>query len=177
MRGQSIARRVWCAPFRRDRRELLRLFKLADDSEPQIAGYLHQGEIIFAAQRGRLLGYAQVVEGTGDAVLELKSIAVEESFQRQGIGAKLIRAAVRYCHSRGASRLIVSTPIAASDAIAFYLGNGFRICGHKRDVFTAEAGYPETEGSTGLPLNDAVLLDLVIPSAHSPSIRRKSLRD
>jgi len=91
MGAETIAGRVWCAPFRRDRRELLRLFKLADDSEQQIANYLHQGEIIFAAQRGRLLGYAQVIDGKGESVLELKSIAVDESFQRQGIGAKLSR--------------------------------------------------------------------------------------
>src|SRR3954447_11415082 len=174
MRAESVVGRVWCAPFRRDRRELLRLFKLADDSEQQIAGYLHEGEIIFAAQSGRLLGYVQIVDGKGTSVLELKSIAVEESFQRQGIGAKLIRAAVRYCHSRGADRLIVSTSIAASDAIAFYLSHGFRICGHRRDVFTAEAAYPDTEENSGLRLNDAVLFDLPIPGARQPPAQRKS---
>jgi len=177
MGAETIAGRVWCAPFRRDRRELLRLFKLADDSEQQIANYLHQGEIIFAAQRGRLLGYAQVIDGKGESVLELKSIAVDESFQRQGIGAKLIRAVVRYCHSRCARRLVVSTSIATSDAIAFYLGNGFRICGHQRDAFSVEAGYPETEGATGLPLNDAVIFELPITDSLRPANERGSTCD
>lgn len=162
MGSQIQAARIRCAPFRRDRRELIPLFRLADDSERQIASYLHLGEIFFAAQSGRLLGYAQVIESGTPAVLELKSIAVDQSCQRRGIGAKLIRAAVRYCRERGARRLIVSTSIAASDAIAFYLGNGFRICGYLRDVFTAEAGYSEIEGETGPPLNDAVVFELLL---------------
>ena len=29
-------------------------------------------------------------------------------------------------------------------------------------VFTPEAGYPLTEGDTGLPLNDAVLIELIL---------------
>lgn len=103
---------------------------------------------------------------------ELKSIAVVESRQRQGVGRRLLRSAIRYCKAHVARRLEVSTSIAAADAIAFYLTNGFRICGVVRDAFTAEKGYPATEGLTGLPLNDAIVFEILFGPLRPPRTRR-----
>jgi len=170
------ADRIWCAPLRRDRRELLPLLRLADDSEQQILAHLYLGEILFAVQSDRVLGCAHVIATGVPDEFELKSIAVAESLQRRGIGRKLIRAVIRYCRGHAARRLKVSTSIAASDAIAFYLGNGFRIGGFVRDAFTRETGYPPTEGQTGLPLNDAVIFELLLDPPPAGIKRRRNPR-
>lgn len=171
MRRREAADRTWCAPFRRDRHELLPLLRLADDSEQQILASLRIGEILYAAQPGQLIGCAHIIATEAPAEFELKSIAVIQSRQRQGIGGKLVRAAARYCRAHRARRLVVSTSIAASDAVAFYLSNGFRICGFIRDAFTGERGYPPTEGGTRLPLNDAVVFELLFDHPNSDDER------
>jgi len=164
------AGRIWYAPFRRDRRELLHLFKLADDSDRQIAANLYLGEIISAAQDHSVLGYAQVVETGAPREFELKSIAVLQTRQHEGIGSKLLRAAIRYCQALEGRSLKVATSIAASDAIAFYLAHGFRVSRTVRDAFTRERGYPASI-SGGIPLNDAVEFELML--AGPPSRRRR----
>ncbi len=161
-RASAPAEKIWFAPFQRDRRELLPLFRLADDSEQQIQGYLHAGEILFAAQGGRVLGHAQIIASDDTAEFELKNIAVDPARQRQGIGTGLVRAVLRYCRQHDASRLTVSTAIGASDAIAFYLQNGFRICGFERDAFTVERGYPASQAGETAPLRGSVKFDLLI---------------
>jgi GNAT superfamily N-acetyltransferase len=154
--------RVWCAPFRRDRRELLPLFRLADDSEQQILSYLHRGEVLFATESGEPLGHVLIIEQARRGVLELKSIAVLESHQGKGIGGKLMRAAVRFCRARDAHYLKVSTSIADAKAIQFYLRCGFRASSIVRDAFTPERGYAPYVGCSRVPLNDAIELELVL---------------
>ena len=176
-RASAPAEKIWFAPFQRDRRELLPLFRLADDSEQQIKSYLHAGEILFAAQGGHVLGYAQIIVSDHPAEFELKSIAVDPAHQRQGTGTGLVRAAIRYCRQHDASRLTVSTAIGASEAIAFYLRNGFRICGFERDAFTVERGYPvPTDGN--VPLRDSVTFDLLLESVRpAPELSRRLPRN
>ena len=158
-KGRAGARGIWCAPFRRDRRELLPLFRLGDDSEQQIRANLYLGEIFHAAEGDKVLGYVQISESAGPREFEIRSIAVVPERQRQGIGGKLVRAAVRYCGSLEGRLLRVSTSIGASDAIAFYLKRGFRLSGIIRDAFTAQQGYPPLLDGR-IPLNDAVKLEL-----------------
>ena len=162
MLRQETEDRIWCAPFRRDRRELLPLFELADDSEQQIYSYLYLGEVLFAAESGQALGHALIVEHEKQDVFELKSIAVLKSRQGQGIGGMLLRAVVRYCRIQKAKSLRVSTSIADANAIGFYLRHGFRASSIVRDAFTAERGYPKYVGHSHTLLNDAVELELVL---------------
>jgi len=165
MLGQQTADRIWCVPFRGDRRELLPLFRLADDSEQHIESYLHRGEILVAAESGQAVGHALIVKLDTAGVVELKSIAVLESRQGQGIGGMLMRAAVRFCRMQNASILRVSTSIADSTALGFYLRHGFRASAIVRDAFTAEGGYPKHAGESRIPLNDAIELELVLNGA------------
>lgn len=163
--------RIWCAPYSRDRRELLPLFRLADDSDRQIQSYLYSGDILFASRSGKALGVAQII-GREPGLFELKSIAVLECRQGQGIGGMLMRAAIRHCRALGGTTLKVSTSIADSQAIAFYLRQGFRGVRIVRDAFTPELGYPGYAGDSGLPLNDAVELELQLDTL--PGLRERT---
>ena len=160
MRRHVSSNRIWCAPFRRDRRELMPLFRLADDSEQQISSYLYRGELLFAAESGKALGHVLIIEQEADHVLELKSIAVLEARQGQGIGGMLMRAAVRYSCTQKAICLKVSTSVADGQAIGFYLRHGFRASAIVRDAFTIDRGYPEYMGDSRIRLNDAIELEL-----------------
>lgn len=163
MSTQANADRIWCARFDRDRRELLPLFRLADDSEQRIQSYLHRGDVLFAAESGQVLGHALVLETEASEVFELRSIAVLESRQGQGVGSLLVRAVIRYCRTHNAKSLRVSTSIADANAIRFYLRQGFRALAIVRDAFTKEQGYPKySEGN--IPLNDAIELELDLRS-------------
>ena len=165
MPGQEAGDGISCVPFRRDRRELLPLFRLADDSERQIQSYLYRGEILVAAESGQALGHALIVQLETEGDFELKSIAVLDSRQGQGIGGMLLKATVRYCSMRNGRRLKVATSIADSNAIGFYLRHGFRASAIVRDAFTEEVGYPKYAGHGCIPLNDALELELVLNAA------------
>jgi ribosomal protein S18 acetylase RimI-like enzyme len=154
--------KIWILPWSQDRKLLIDLFRMADDSEQQIATYLYVGEVIAAAEHGQPVGLVQVVVRRDDPLeFEIKSIAVIPQWQSRGIGARLVQAAARYSVQNGGTRLTVSTSIAAFKAIRFYLKQGFRVSGFARDCFSADKGYAPYDTS-GLPLNDAVEFDLTL---------------
>jgi ribosomal protein S18 acetylase RimI-like enzyme len=165
---KQASEKVRFTHFRRDRRELLDLFKLADDSEAQINRYMELGDLIVANANGAILGLVQVIETGEPGTLEIKSIAVEPAHHRLGIGSKLLNTAVRHARRGGAKRLKLSTSIAAFDTLRFYLRYGFRLCGYTRDAFNSEQGYPEGTKLDGIPLNDAVEFDLILTKAAGP---------
>jgi GNAT superfamily N-acetyltransferase len=143
-----------------DRALLLPLFTLADDSAAQIAAYISRGEVLVARDAELVIGHLQIVE-TGDAgVFELKSMAVTEQRQREGVGARLVEAGLAYCRARSGRRLIVSTAAADTGNLRFYQRRGFRMSRIVRDVFTPSNGYMEGAVVDGIALRDQVFLDL-----------------
>src|SRR5882757_9244100 len=99
------------APYDEDRTSLLSLFAMADDSPAQIARYLLFGQILVARDGGVVIGHLQILEADS-GTFEIKSMAVTEKRQRQGVGRGLIAAAIAHGRSRGRRRLIVATATA-----------------------------------------------------------------
>ena len=153
--------------FPRDRRALLALFALADDSFAQISRYLPLGEVLVARDQREVIGHVQIVETEEPRVLEIKSLAVIEQRQRKGIGSRLVEAAVSRCLQRGACRLIVATAAADIGNLRFYQRRGFRMCRIVQDVFVAANGYAEGATIDGIGLRDQVLLELDLPCVHA----------
>lgn len=146
--------------FRGDRSALRPLFALADDSEIQIAAYIGLGDVLVARDGDTVLGHLQFLE-TGEAgEFELKSMAVDTARQRNGIGRRLVAAAVARCRSRNGRRLIVSTAAADIGNLRFYQRQGFRLYRVVQDAFRPETGYPEEILIDGIPLRDQVFLEL-----------------
>ncbi len=142
-----------------DRSTLLPLFALADDSPAQIAGYIALGEVLAAREGDAIVGHAQVVAADDTGVFELKSMAVSEARQGEGIGRALIEAAVALCRERHGRRLIVSTAAAGTGNLRFYQRQGFRMERIVRDAFGPATGYAEGLLVDGIPLRDQVFLD------------------
>jgi GNAT superfamily N-acetyltransferase len=112
------------SPYKEERTFLLSLFAMADDSTAQIATYLSLGEILVARDGDLVIGHLQIVETDDGGVFELKSIAVTEKRQREGIGRGLIAAAIAHCRVRGGRRLIVATAAADIGNLRFYQQQG-----------------------------------------------------
>jgi len=143
-----------------DRNALLELFALADDSRAQIASYIGRGEVLVARDGHEIVGHLQVIEADDVHVFELKSMAVSELRQGQGIGRRLVEAAIALCHQRNGRRLIVSTAAADTGNLRFYQRQGFRMYRIVQDAFGPATGYPAGALVDGIPLRDQVLLEL-----------------
>jgi GNAT superfamily N-acetyltransferase len=143
-----------------DRNLLLPLFALADDSEAQIATYFSRGEVLVARDGELVIAHLQILETEAAGVFELKSMAVTEKRQREGIGQNLVKAAIARCRARNGHRMIVSTATADTGNLRFYQRRGFRMSRIVRDAFTPSNGYPEGAVVDGIALRDQVLLDL-----------------
>jgi ribosomal protein S18 acetylase RimI-like enzyme len=146
-----------------DRAALLPLFRLADDSERELAGYLDLGDVLVASELdGELVGHAQMIESDAPATWELKSLAVVESHRGGGLGRRLVLAGLAHARDRGAQRVIVSTGTADTGVLRFYQRLGFRLTRIDPDVFTPEAGYPPGLTVDGIPLLDRAWLDRAV---------------
>jgi GNAT superfamily N-acetyltransferase len=142
-----------------DRRDLLWSFRLAEDSEPALAGYLDQGQVWVArADDGTVLGHLLAVPD-GPA-WEVVNTAVAEDRRGEGIGRLLLEAVVDAARSAGARRVVLATGAADIGNLRFYQRCGFRMERVVRDVFTPEAGYPDGLEVDGIPLLDQVWFSL-----------------
>ena len=151
---------VVIAPYAGDRAALLPLFRLADDSELEIAGYLLQGTVLVARDGEALVGHVQMIEHDPPSTWELKSVAVAFAHRDRGLGRRLVEAGVAHARSHGATRILVSTGAADTQLLRFYQRLGFRMLRLERDVFTPAAGYPADLSVDGIPLRDRMWLDL-----------------
>lgn len=145
--------------FDGDRETLRPLFRLADDSEQAIDGYLLDGEILTAVDGGAIVAHLQLVNADTGGVLELKSMAVIDTRRGEGVGRALVEAAVRRSRSRGARTLVVATAAADTGNLRFYQRLDFRMVRIERDAFGPEAGYAEGTLIDGIPLRDRVWLE------------------
>jgi GNAT superfamily N-acetyltransferase len=150
--------------FNSDRRALLPLFYLADDSELQVASYIDNGDVLTAVDDGETVGYLQIIQTEAPGVLELKSMAVREDRQGQGVGRSLVNEAIKYCRDLPCRRLIVSTATADIGNLRFYQRQGFRMYRIVQDAFGSATGYPEGIIIDGIPLRDQVFFEMLISS-------------
>ena len=148
--------------FEGSREELDDLFALADESSTAVAGYRDLGRVLVARDGPALVGHLQLIAGEQVGEVELKSVAVREGSQGQGVGQML---AVELAHLLGrqedVATLILSTSPADARVLHFYQRLGFRLARVVRDVFTPDAGYAPVE-IDGVPLRDQVWLSLAL---------------
>jgi GNAT superfamily N-acetyltransferase len=132
------------------RKALRPLFRLADDSEREIDGYLGEGDVLVAVDGGQVVGHLQLV-AREPGVVELTSMAVVEGRRGEGTGRALVEAAVQRCREHGSARLLVATAAAGTGSLRFYQRQGFRMLCIERDAFGVEAGYAEDIVIDGIP--------------------------
>lgn len=158
--AEAALSEVEIVPFTGDRRDLLWSFRLAEDSETALEGYLHEG-LVWVARNpdGNVLGHLQAVASPDGASWEILNTAVRERWQGRGIGRLLVDRAVDEARAAGASRLEVATAAADTGNLRFYQRCGMRLSRIVRDRFRPDTGYPDPIDIDGIPLCDQVWLD------------------
>jgi predicted N-acetyltransferase YhbS len=142
------------------RREGLRpLFELAEDSVDQLDSYLDAGRVLVAVSGEQVVGHVQLVDAERPGAVELKNMAVRETRQGRGIGARLVRAALDLAAAEGRASMVVATAAADIGNLRFYQRQGFRMLAIERDAFTPATGYAPDTVIDGIPLRDRVWLD------------------
>jgi GNAT superfamily N-acetyltransferase len=139
------------------------LFELAEDSATQLDAYIDAGRVLVALSGTEVVGHLHLVDA------EIKNMAVRQDQQGQGIGGRLVRAAIVLAGQEKEPALWVATATADIDNLRFYQRQGFRMRSIERDVFTTATGYPPGLRADGIEVRDRVWLDRPIaeqPSSH-----------
>ena len=122
------------------RDDLRRLFELAEDSPTELDTYLHAGRVLVARSGPDVLGHLQLVETARPGQVELKNMAVLEAVQGQGVGTRLVRAALDLAAAGSAVEMVVATAAADVGNLRFYQRQGFRFRSIERDAFGPATG-------------------------------------
>jgi predicted N-acetyltransferase YhbS len=141
-----------------DREALRDLFAEAEDSNEQLNAYINEGRVLVARRGDALVGHLQLVPAEAGA-LEVKNMAVAAALRGLGIGRRLIDAALAEAEASGARRVVVATAAADIGNLRFYQRCGFRMFSVEQNVFTRDAGYPDTMTIDGIVLRDRVWLE------------------
>ncbi|MFD1773028.1 GNAT family N-acetyltransferase [Paenibacillus rhizophilus] len=88
--------------------------------------------------------------------VEIINIAVREDVQGQGIGKRLLQAALEQAKSSQTKAIEVGTGNSSLDQLAFYQKCGFRIIGVDRDFFVRN--YAEDIYENGIQCRDMIRL-------------------
>lgn len=141
--------------FDGDRTDLLWSFRLAEDSESVLAGYLGLGVVWVARDTDRqVVGHLQAV--SAEDAWEVLNTAVSQEHRGTGIGRRLLDVAVRAARRAGARRVVLATATADIGNLRFYQRCGFRMDRVVSDAFGPETGYPDGIEIDGIPLRDQV---------------------
>ena len=157
-----MAHDVRIETYRGSRDKLRTLFELAEDSAAELDSYIDAGRVLVAVSGGEVIGHLQLT-GTGDPrQAEIKNMAVLEARQGQGVGRRLIQAAVTIAAAEAITTLLVATAAADIGNLRFYQRQGFRMRSIERDAFTPATGYPPGLRIDGIELRDRVWLDRAV---------------
>jgi ribosomal protein S18 acetylase RimI-like enzyme len=137
-----------------ERRALIPLIRLAEDSDSQLEAAIDEGTMYAVEDRGVVL-----VLDHGDRERELRYVAVAEAHQRRGVGKAMLADVAEAEQARGTRRLLVGTTSADTGNLDFYQRCGYRLLSIERDYFTPERGYPPGFMINGLPALDMVWMD------------------
>jgi len=94
-------------------------------ADPQKTILDRGGRIFFATAGERCVGCCALIR-LGDTEFEVAKMAVEPSYQRAGIGRKLLLAAIAEGRNAGAQRLYLETNHVLTPAIRLYESLGFK---------------------------------------------------
>ncbi len=139
-----------------DREALLPLLLEADESEPVLRGYLHEGELYRVVADGEPVGVVLLIPGGSDAV-EIKNIALTPAHRGRGLGRAAVEAVADLVRASGGTRLLVGTADSSIGTIAFYRRIGFHDAGRVEGFFD---GYPEPVVEDGITAHDMVRFEL-----------------
>lgn len=127
----------------------------ADPSPEVITTYLDSSEIYIALLENKIVG-TFVLYPLDDHTVEIKNIAVDEKFQRKGIGKLLLKNAEQIALSKGAKKIDIATSNASFEALSLYQKAGFDMDSLKKNFITDN--YPEPLFDNGIQCRHMIVL-------------------
>lgn len=132
-----------------------KLLLLADETTEAIDQYIFNSDIYLLYDGTENIAVMALYRNN-DTELEIKNIAVIESYRSKGIGSILISKAKEIARENHYKTLSVGTSDTGFQQIRFYEKNGFMKTGIRKDFFIEN--YPSPIYENGLQMRDMVLL-------------------
>lgn len=131
------------------------LLLLADETIEAIDKYIKESEIYIFEQEKKIIAIYALQIICKDTI-EIKYIAVDTKYQRQGIGTALLRDAVNRAKVKGFNTIIIGTGDIAIKQLNLYQKEGFEIFDIKKNFFIDN--YPEPIYENGIQLKHMIML-------------------
>ena len=131
------------------------LLLLADETKEMIDTYAKDGEIYVLEENGNIIA-EYVLQIIDQESIEIKNIAVDKSYQGQGIGTYLLRDATRRAKDKGFHSILIGTANGAIKQLYLYQKEGFEITTIKKNFFTDN--YPEPIYENGILCKHMIML-------------------
>ena len=133
------------------------LLLLADETRDAIEKYIYKSDVYLVFTKAILNPIAVfALYKINDLEIEIKNIAVLETFRSRGVGSFLIEKIKEIAGRDGYREIIVGTSDNGVRQIRFYERNGFTKYDVKRNFFLENYSEPIVEN--GLPLKDMIML-------------------
>ncbi|MEO6521837.1 MAG: GNAT family N-acetyltransferase [Mucilaginibacter sp.] len=135
--------------LRREEPVPYKLLLLADEQMQAIERYIKQCDIYVIESGDKAIAVYAFYPVNGYTA-EIKAIAVDEVYQNQGIGKRMLNQAESVAQEKGFRELIIGTPTIAQKQIAIYQKAGFELFDVKKDFFITHYSEPIFEDGTQL---------------------------
>lgn len=131
----------------------------ADETREAIDRYIH-GSLVYTAHLPEQAGPVGVFAlwPDGAHAMELMNIAVDEVLRGLGIGSLLLEHVCQVVREQGRSILRVGCADAGFGQYRFYIRNGFRVTGVRKDFYLLN--YPAPILENGVRLRDMLVLEM-----------------
>jgi len=131
------------------------LLLLADPSKAAIDKYIHESTIYVAAVEQTIVGVL-VLYPVSEQVIEIKNIAVDENYQRRGIGKQMLQKAVSTAIDNKYETIIIGTGNSSIHQLFLYQQQGFELYDIRFNFFTDN--YPEPIFEDGIQCRHMLML-------------------
>lgn len=126
--------------------ELVNAFRFRSDgsgqliplTEEDISGLVSNGLFFIAGQNGNVIACGSVVEYEGGEMAELRSLAVRQDYQRNGLGSAIIQKCVQEARARGHGVLYTLTQ---PQNFALFQRAGFEKAGTPLEKHSRDCAY------------------------------------
>jgi ribosomal protein S18 acetylase RimI-like enzyme len=133
------------------------LLLLADETIEAIDKYINESDIYVLKRKNAIIAL-YVLHTISFDTIEIKNIAVDKSFQGQGIGRTLLAHAVDRAKEMGFKKIIIGTGDASIKQLYLYQKVGFEIYDIKHRFFLDN--YPEPIYENGIQLKHMIMFKM-----------------
>ena len=137
----------------------LDLLRLADPSDNMLSSYLDRSFGIICEHEQRIIGALLMME-TRPYIMEIMNVSVDEAYQNQGIGKRLIKKAIQKAKTLRMKKIGIGTGNTSVIQMLLYQKCGFRIVGIDFDYFRIH--YKEKIMENGIECRDMIRMEMIL---------------